>query len=189
MRQALRASDRKRKRAVVEQALRLLVRTNAQLGIRRLRGKGRWQGDLASSRTGRVAALRGDGVIVDTSGWVDFLNDVDTAQTRWLDQRLPEQRLGLLDVIVCEVLQGLSAEDEAAEVLQELRHFEIFETGGLELAVAAARNYRSLRRRGKTVRKTLDCLIATFCLTNHHALLHCDGDFDPFEKHLGLKVV
>ena len=58
MRQALRASDRKTKRAVVEQALRLLVRTNAQLGIRRLRGKVRWQGDLASSRTGRVADLR-----------------------------------------------------------------------------------------------------------------------------------
>jgi predicted nucleic acid-binding protein len=128
-------------------------------------------------------------VIVDTSVWVDFLNDVNTAEVRWLDQELAKQRLGLLDVIVCEVLQGLSTEGEAAKVLRELRQFEIFETGGLELATAAARNYRSLRRRGKTVRKTLDCLIATFCLTNSHALLHCDGDFDPFEQHLGLKVV
>ena len=128
-------------------------------------------------------------VIVDTSVWVDFLNDVDTAETRWLDQHLATQRLGLVDVIVCEVLQGLSTEEEAAEVLRELRQFEIFDTGGLDLAIAAARNYRSLRGRGKTVRKTLDGLIATFCLTNGHALLHCDGDFDPFEKHLGLKVV
>lgn len=128
-------------------------------------------------------------VIVDTSVWVDFLNEVDTAEARWLDQQLAKQRLGLLDVIACEVLQGLSTEEEAADVLRELRQFEIFETGGLELATAAARNYRSLRRRGKTVRKTLDCLIATFCLTNGHALLHCDSDFDPFEKHLGLSVV
>lgn len=103
-------------------------------------------------------------VIVDTSVWVDFLNDVETAETRWLDQRLPEQRLGLLDVIVCEVLQGLSTDDGAAEVLRELRQFEIFETGGLDLAIAAARNDRSLRRQGKRVRKTLDCLIASFCL-------------------------
>jgi predicted nucleic acid-binding protein len=128
-------------------------------------------------------------VIIDTSVWVDFLNEVDTAEVRWLDQHLATQRLGLVDVIVCEVLQGLSTDGEAAEVLRELRRFEIFETGGLELATAAARNYRSLRRRGKTVRKTLDCLIATFCLTSGHVLLHCDSDFDPFEKHLGLKVV
>jgi predicted nucleic acid-binding protein len=128
-------------------------------------------------------------VIVDTSVWVDFLNDVNTVETGWLDQRLSEQRLGLVDVILCEVLQGLSTDDEAAEVLRELRQFEIFETGGLNLATAAARNYRSLRRHGKTVRKTLDCLIATFCLTNGHALLHCDSDFDPFEKYLDLKVV
>jgi predicted nucleic acid-binding protein len=128
-------------------------------------------------------------VIVDTSVWVDFLNDVNTAETRWLDQRLPEQRLGLLDVIVCEVLQGLSTDGEAAEVLRDLRQFEIFDTGGLDLATAAAHNSRSLRRRGKTVRKTLDCLIATFCLTQGHALLHCDSDFEPFEKHLGLEVV
>lgn len=127
-------------------------------------------------------------VIVDTSVWVDFLNEVDTAEAHWLDQQLAKQRLGLLDVIACEVLQGLLTE-EAADVLRELRQFEIFETGGLELATAAARNYRSLRRRGKTVRKTLDCLIATFCLTNGHTLLHCDSDFDPFEKHLGLSVV
>lgn len=128
-------------------------------------------------------------VIVDTSVWVDFLNEVDTAETRWLDQQLATQRLGLVDVIAREVLQGLSTEEEATEVLRELRQFEILETGGLALATAAARNYRSLRRRGKTVRKTLDCLIATFCLTSGHALLHCDSDFDPFEKHLGLKVV
>jgi predicted nucleic acid-binding protein len=65
----------------------------------------------------------------------------------------------------------------------------MFETGGVELAAAAAQNYRTLRAKGRTVRKTIDCLIATFCLRDHHALLHCDRDFDPFEQLLGLRVV
>lgn len=128
-------------------------------------------------------------VIVDTSVWIDFLNDSTTPETAWLDGQLTEQRLGILDVIVCEVLQGLSTEEEAAEVLRDLGRLEVFETGGLALATAAARNYRSLRRRGKTVRRTMDCLIATFCLEGGHALLHCDADFAPFEAHLGLKVI
>ncbi len=61
--------------------------------------------------------------------------------------------------------------------------------GGVELATSAALNYRTLRARGFTIRRTLDCLIATFCLTNQHALLHSDRDFDPFERELGLQVV
>jgi hypothetical protein len=76
---------------------------------------------------------------------------------------------------------------------KELKRLEVFATGGIDLAVASARNYRLLRRKGRTVRKTLDCLptclIATFCLLHGHTLLHCDRDFDPFEKELGLRVV
>lgn len=128
-------------------------------------------------------------VLVDTTVWVDYFNDVETIQTTWLDDHLTQQRLGIVDLIACEILQGLSTEEEAAEVLGELKQFEIFETGGLELATAAARNYRVLRRKGVTVRKTIDCLIATFCIRGRHALLHCDSDFDPLEKHLGLQVI
>ena len=84
-------------------------------------------------------------VIVDTTVWVDFLNGVDTPETDWLDRQVTEQRLGVLDLILCEVLQGVSTEEEAVDVLRELGRLEIFETGGLELATAAARNYRSLR--------------------------------------------
>lgn len=90
---------------------------------------------------------------------------------------------------VCEVLEGVSTDAAAAHVLRTLRRFEIFDTGGVVLAEAAARNYRRLRANGRTVRKTIDCLIATFCLAHSHALLHCDRDFDPFEDVLGLKVV
>ena len=128
-------------------------------------------------------------VIVDTTVWVDYLNGVETPETSWLEDEATRQRLGLLDLMVCEVLQGLSTDDEAVRMLRYLRRFEIFETGGVELAAAAALNYRRLRARGRTVRKTIDCLIATFCLMHGHALLHHDRDFDAFEHMLHLQVV
>ncbi len=128
-------------------------------------------------------------VIVDTSVWVDYLNTVDTPEALWLDRELARQRLGLLDLMLCEVLQGLRSEEEARRVGRDLRRFEVFETGGVELATESARNYRLLRSRGRTVRKTIDCLIATFCLRGGHTLLHCDRDFRPFEDLLGLSVV
>ena len=128
-------------------------------------------------------------VIVDTTVWVDYLNGVATPETDWLDEQASRQRLGLLDLMVCEVLQGLAPGREASRVLRHLRRFEILESGGVELAADAARNYRLLRAKGRTVRKTIDCLIATFCLRERHSLLHCDRDFDAFEQLLGLPVV
>ena len=128
-------------------------------------------------------------VIVDTTVWVDYLKGVGTLEVEWLDRETSRQRLGLLDLMACEVLQGLSTDLEALRVLRHLRQFEIFETGGVDLATAAARNYRRLRSRGRTVRKTIDCLIATFCIEQHHSLLHNDRDFDPFEELLDLQVV
>jgi predicted nucleic acid-binding protein len=74
-------------------------------------------------------------------------------------------------------------------VRADLLRFHVFQSGGGELAVAAAPNHRDLRHQGYTVRKTIDCLIATFCLQAKHELLHRDQDFDCFEKRLGLKVV
>lgn len=128
-------------------------------------------------------------VVVDTTVWVDYLNGVSTPESEWFEREASRQRLGLLDLMVCEVLQGLSTDEEAARVLRHLRRFEIAETGGVELAAGAARNYRRLRARGKTVRKTIDCLIATFCIEGDHALLHHDRDFDAFEQVLDLEVV
>lgn len=128
-------------------------------------------------------------VIVDTTVWIDYLNGNATPETEWLDREAARRRLGLLDLCVCEILQGLSTDQEAVRVLRHLRRFQIFETGGVELAAAAAHNYRQLRQRGRTVRKTIDCLIATFCLREGHALLHSDHDFDAFEERLGLQVI
>lgn len=128
-------------------------------------------------------------VIVDTTVWVDYLNDVATPQTDWLDAEVERQRLGLTDLILCEVLQGVRDEDQASKVQRELLRFELFAMGGVDLALAAAKNYRTLRAKGRTVRKTIDSLIATFCLMNDHMLLHNDRDFDVFEEFLDLRVV
>jgi predicted nucleic acid-binding protein len=128
-------------------------------------------------------------VIVDTTVWVDYLNGFDTRYTAWLDEQLERQRLGLTDLILCEVLQGIRADKQAARVREELLEFEILTMGGIALAVTAAQNYRLLRARGRTVRKTIDCLIATFCLLNDHELIHNDRDFDSFEQVLKLQVI
>ncbi len=128
-------------------------------------------------------------VIVDTTVWVDYFNGVDSPEIAWFERGVTRRRLGLLDLMVCEILQGLSTDAEANRVLRQLQRFAILETGGVRLAEAAAQNYRRLRARGKTVRKTIDCLIATFCLEHDHALLHRDRDFDHFEEFLDLQVI
>lgn len=128
-------------------------------------------------------------VIVDTTVWIDYLAGITNPETEWVDLALDRQRLALTDVILCEVLQGVRDDLVAKEVERQLRKLEVFDTGGIDLARQAAQNYRTLRRRGHTVRKTIDCLIATFCIREHHALLHADRDFDPFEQFLELAVI
>jgi hypothetical protein len=128
-------------------------------------------------------------VIVDTTVWIEYLRAIENPETLWLDSQLERRRMGLTDLILCEVLQGISDERESVQVQNELLKFNVYRTGGSELAVAAAQNYRELRHSGYTVRKTIDCLIATFCLFGKHELLHRDRDFDCFERMLGLKVV
>lgn len=128
-------------------------------------------------------------IIVDTTVWVDYFRGVPTSQANWLDRHLSRERLGLTDLILCEVLQGIPNEPGFRAVLRELLTCEVFEMGGVALAVATAENYRALRSAGRTVRRTIDCLIATFCLLNGHQLLHNDRDYDPFEQTFGLAVL
>jgi predicted nucleic acid-binding protein len=128
-------------------------------------------------------------VIVDTTVWIDYFQDASNPETDWLDAELDRQRLGLTDIILCEVLQGVRDESTAIDVERRLLKLKVFESGGVDLAREASRNYRLLRSRGHTVRKTIDCLIATFCIREEHSLLHRDRDFDPFEKFLNLSVV
>jgi predicted nucleic acid-binding protein len=128
-------------------------------------------------------------VIVDTTVWIDYLGGVVNPQTEWLDREITLQRIGLTDMILCEVLQGIRETSEFQRTRDRILTFDIFSTGGAETALAAAANCRTLRQRGYTIRKTVDCWIATFCLSSKHQLLHRDRDFDPFENLLGLQVV
>ena len=128
-------------------------------------------------------------VLVDSTVWIDYLNGTWTVQTQWLDREVSRQRLGLLDIVLCEVLQGLRQERRFRDARSALLRFEVLASGGVELAVATAVNHRALRARGRTVRATIDAWIATFCLLHGHHLLHNDHDFDHFEQILGLQVI
>lgn len=128
-------------------------------------------------------------VIVDSSVWVDYLNNVHNAHTQWLESAFGKVRIGLTSLILCEVLQGIRRDDEFLETLEELTRFPIVEDLSTELAVASAQHFRSLQGKGITVRKTADCMIAAICIRDGHHLLHKDRDFNPFQVHLGLQVV
>ena len=128
-------------------------------------------------------------VVVDTTVWVDYINGADKPACDWLDREIDLQRIGLTDLTLCELLQGVREEAKADALHTSMMRFVLIPTGGEALAVASAKNYRKLRSKGVTVRKTIDCLIATCCLVQGHSLLHNDRDFDGFEKHLGLRVI
>ena len=92
-------------------------------------------------------------------------------------------------LILTEVLQGIREDEQFSETLEVLRHLAIYEGGSREVAVRSASNYRALRKRGVTIRSTIDCLTASFCIREEFELLHCDRNFEPFEEHLGLAVI
>jgi predicted nucleic acid-binding protein len=128
-------------------------------------------------------------ILVDTSVWIDHLNNNRTGELETLRRLVGFVPLLVGDLVLCEVLQGLRSDREAATVERALRRFDLVALVTPDLAVRAAANYRFLRGKGVTIRKTIDLLIATFCIENKHALLHADRDFDPFRDHLGLQVI
>jgi len=128
-------------------------------------------------------------ILVDSSVWIDYFNGSVTAQTEKLDQLLGHEPLAIGDLILTEVLQGFADERHFNEAKKMLTALTVIELGGQEVAIQAARNFRALRKRGVTVRKTIDTVIATRCIESGYDLLHSDRDFDPFVNHLGLRVV
>jgi predicted nucleic acid-binding protein len=128
-------------------------------------------------------------LVVDTTVWIDYFNGTITPETNYLDRVLSEEPILVGDLILTETLQGFRSEREFKRAETALAKFEQREMVNARLALQSACNYRALRKKGVTVRKTIDCLIATFCIEENHTLLHCDNDFDGFEKHLGLEVV
>ncbi len=129
-------------------------------------------------------------IIVDSSVWIDYFAGRELPQvTRLRELLAAEADLGVLDLVVMEVLQGCRTDTSLEKLRKALDAFAHFECGGYERAVRAARNHRSLRQAGVTPRRAVDVLIATFCLDENMVLLHNDRDFDPMEKHLGLRVL
>ena len=127
-------------------------------------------------------------ILVDSSVWIDLLNNVVTEPVRRLRELIPTTPLLIGDLILCEVLQGFRTDAQARLVERSLMRFEAVSLMDPELAVKAAANYRFLRRRGITIRKTIDLLIGTFCIERSHTLLHSDRDFAPMESLLGLQT-
>jgi predicted nucleic acid-binding protein len=128
-------------------------------------------------------------IVVDSTVWIDFLNGRDVAHVRRLRELLGTSEIIIGDLMLCEILAGLASEREAAQVEAMLRRFAIVSMVGDAVAVAAARNYRNLRARGVTIRKTIDLLIGAWCIENRLPLLHNDRDFRPMARHLGLAEV
>lgn len=125
-------------------------------------------------------------IVVDSSVWIDFLNGREAPHVTRLQAILGVEEIIVGDLMLCEVLQGLKDERAARNVEALLRRFDVVAMGGADIAVAAARNFRALRRKGITVRTTIDLLIGTWCIENRTALLHNDNDFRPMARHLGL---
>ena len=128
-------------------------------------------------------------ILVDSSVWIDYFRGTDSVAADSLDQLLQTEPVAIGDLILAEVLQGFAVERDFAEARKLLTALKVVTLGGEALAIEAARNHRRLRALGFTVRKTIDTLIATWCIENDGALLHNDRDFDAFEKHLGLRCL
>lgn len=127
-------------------------------------------------------------ILVDTSVWIDYFNGRDTRETDRLDAILGYEPIGIGDVILMEVLQGFRS-DEAYETAKTLlASLTLFDMLGTARAIEGAEQYRRLRKRGVTVRKTIDVIISTFCIAERHSLLFSDRDFIPFVEHLGLQA-
>lgn len=128
-------------------------------------------------------------IIVDSSVWIDYFNGVGSGSTDQLDHLLERELVGVGDLILTEVLQGFRSEQDAERAESALRALTVYPMLGVEAAVRAAANYRLLRRRGITIRKTADVIIASFCIADGHELLFTDRDFEPFVVHLGLRRI
>ncbi len=127
--------------------------------------------------------------IVDSTVWIDYFHNTPTPQVELLDSALGQREIGVGDLLLTEVLQGIRTQQKFDQVQWELLQLPVFTVGGPVLALKSASNYRILRQRGFTIRSTIDCLVATFVIEHGFSLLHNDSDYDAFEQHLGLSVV
>lgn len=128
-------------------------------------------------------------ILVDSTVLIDYFNGTDNWQVEKLDEYLGKEILVIGDYILAEVLQGFKKDSDYQTAKNILSAFPCLNLCDEEIAVKSAENYRRLRKKGITIRKTIDIIISTFCIENKLLLLHNDRDFLPFEKHLGLQAL
>ncbi|MEQ8694739.1 MAG: PIN domain nuclease [Gammaproteobacteria bacterium] len=126
-------------------------------------------------------------ILVDSSVWIDYFKGTANEETDFLDSALGLEPVGIGDLILTEVLQGIKSDSEYRKVKQLMMELSIFELLGQDRAIRAANNYRVLRKKGVTIRKTSDLIIGTFCIDESLPLLFRDRDFEPMIQHLGLR--
>lgn len=126
-------------------------------------------------------------IVVDSSVWIDYFTGNNTPEADHLDSLLGQELIAIGDLVLTEVLQGFRADKDFRKARDLLLSFHVVNMLDTTIALKSAANFRALRKRGLTVRKTVDSIIATYCIENRLPLLHSDKDFQPFHKHLNLK--
>jgi len=127
-------------------------------------------------------------ILVDSSVWINYFNGISTWQTDLLDHYLSNTLIVIGDLILTEVLQGFRSNTDFETARSFLSALQFRQIGGYNVAIQSAINYRILRKSGVTVRKTIDIIIATFCIMEGLTLLHDDRDFDPMVTHFSLRT-
>lgn len=128
-------------------------------------------------------------ILVDTSVWIDYFNGIETKETDALDSALIDGIVAIGDIITLEILQGFRNDKDFNQARKTLATLDQYELFGNDMVFKSANNFRALRKKGITIRKTIDVIIATFCIDKKIPLLFSDKDFIPFVKHLKLKSV
>jgi predicted nucleic acid-binding protein len=128
-------------------------------------------------------------VFVDTSLWIDYFRGIDSVKTGKLHELLQNERVAIGDLIIVELMQGFKTKSQIISARQIISRLEYYDMVGKDIAFKAAENYRLIRSKGVTVRKTIDIIIGTFCIENQFKLLHNDHDFDPMVKYAGLAIL
>jgi len=129
-------------------------------------------------------------ILADTSVWVDFLRGENSPERRLLHRLIEEEEdISIIEIILTEILQGVKHDGEFQAIKDYLLDFPIYRPKGIETYIHAARIYRDCRKKGKTVRRTVDCIIAAICIENDLTLLHKDSDFDLIQACTGLQII
>lgn len=125
-------------------------------------------------------------ILVNSSVWIDYFTGNDSPETGILDTTLGVHPVAVGDLILTEVLQGFRKDEDYAVAKRLMGELTVYNMLGKAMAVKSAENFRRLRKKGITIRKTADVIIASFCIEHGIPLLFSDKDFDPFVSHLGL---